>query len=386
MVYLDHAATTPISEVALAALIEASQTLGNASSLHSSGRKARRIVEESREEIAMAIDAQPSDVIFTSSGTEANNLALKGLYWQRPNKRILSSAIEHHAVLDPINWLVQHEDAKVTWAKVDQSARIDSQSVIDDIEADPDISFISLMAANNEVGTIQPISEIVEVAHKFGIPVHVDAVQAFGKIPLSFALSNVDAMTISAHKIGGPLGVGALIAKKTLALTPVLHGGGQERDVRSGTLNMPSIRAFAVAASESIANLQERHLRVSALRQNLINRIINEVPQSRCNGSDDQLDMLPGIAHFTFPGAEGDALLLLLDAQGVEASTGSACSAGVPRPSHVLLAMGMSESEARASLRFSLGASSTTADVDKLVAVLPGVVERARQAGHISRR
>ena len=252
-----------------------------------------------------------------------------------------------------------------------------------EIERDPKVALVTVMFANNEVGTLQPITRIIEVAHKYGIPVHTDAVQAFGKVPLSFENLDIDALTISGHKIGGPLGIGALIVKKDLKLTPVLHGGGQERDIRSGTLDTPAIRALGVAAQEAHDHLSERAVRMSTLRADLTARVLAEVPDSRSNGDTDTL---PGIAHFTFAGAEGDALLLLLDAQGIESSTGSACSAGVPRPSHVLVAMGMSEPEARASLRFSLGFDSTSADVDALVSVIGGVVERARRAGQVSKR
>ena len=285
--------------------------------------------------------------------------------------------------MDPIQWLVDHEGARVTWVSVNDRAQLNVNELVDEIERDPKVALVTVMFANNEVGTLQPITRIIEVAHKYGIPVHTDAVQAFGKVPLSFEDLDIDALTISGHKIGGPLGIGALIVKKDLKLTPVLHGGGQERDIRSGTLDTPAIRALGVAAQEAHDHLSERAVRMSTLRADLTARVLAEVPDSRSNGD---ADTLPGIAHFTFAGAEGDALLLLLDAQGIESSTGSACSAGVPRPSHVLVAMGMSEPEARASLRFSLGFNSTSADVDALVSVIGGVVERARRAGQVSKR
>jgi cysteine desulfurase len=334
------------------------------------------------------VGATPGEIVLTGSGTEANNLAIKGLYWKRiqeepKNKRIISSSIEHHAVMDPIQWLVDHEGAEVTWISVNDRARLNVEELVAEIERDPQVALVSIMFANNEVGTLQPLDRVIEVAHKYGIPVHTDAVQAFGKVPLSFKELDVDAMTISGHKIGGPLGIGALIVKKSVNLTPVLHGGGQERDIRSGTLDTPAIRALGVAATEAAEQLSERALRMVELRRELTARVLAEVPDARANG--DEL-ALPGIAHFTFAGAEGDALLLLLDAQGIESSTGSACSAGVPRPSHVLLAMGMSEVDARASLRFSLGFSSTSQDVDALVSVIGGVVERARKAGQVSKR
>lgn len=386
--YLDHAATTPMSDAARRAMIDELGNLGNPSSLHASGRRSRKVVEEAREAIATAVGATPGEIVLTGSGTEANNLAIKGLYWKRiqeepKNKRIISSSIEHHAVMDPIQWLVDHEGAEVTWISVNDRARLNVEELVAEIERDPQVALVSIMFANNEVGTLQPLDRVIEVAHKYGIPVHTDAVQAFGKVPLSFKELDVDAMTISGHKIGGPLGIGALIVKKNVNLTPVLHGGGQERDIRSGTLDTPAIRALGVAATEAAEQLSERALRMVELRRELTARVLAEVPDARANG--DEL-ALPGIAHFTFAGAEGDALLLLLDAQGIESSTGSACSAGVPRPSHVLLAMGMSEVDARASLRFSLGFSSTSQDVDALVSVIGGVVERARKAGQVSKR
>ena len=386
--YLDHAATTPMSDAARRAMIDELGNLGNPSSLHASGRRSRKVVEEAREAIATAVGATPGEIVLTGSGTEANNLAIKGLYWKRiqeepKNKRIISSSIEHHAVMDPIQWLVDHEGAEVTWISVNDRARLNVEELVAEIERDPQVALVSIMFANNEVGTLQPLDRVIEVAHKYGIPVHTDAVQAFGKVPLSFKELDVDAMTISGHKIGGPLGIGALIVKKNVNLTPVLHGGGQERDIRSGTLDTPAIRALGVASTEAAEQLSERALRMVELRRELTARVLAEVPDARANG--DEL-ALPGIAHFTFAGAEGDALLLLLDAQGIESSTGSACSAGVPRPSHVLLAMGMSEVDARASLRFSLGFSSTSQDVDALVSVIGGVVERARKAGQVSKR
>jgi len=386
--YLDYAATTPMSDAARLAMIDELGNLGNASSLHASGRRSRKVVEEAREAIASAVGATPGEIVLTGSGTEANNLAVKGLYWKRiqedpANNRIISSSIEHHAVMDPIQWLVDHEGAEVTWISVNDRAQLNVEELVAEIEREPKVALVSIMFANNEVGTLQPLVRVIEAAHKYGIPVHTDAVQAFGKVPLSFKELDLDAMTISGHKIGGPLGIGALIVKKNLKLTPVLHGGGQERDIRSGTLDTPAIRALGVAATEAAEQLTERALRMVELRRELTARVLAEVPDARANG--DELT-LPGIAHFTFAGAEGDALLLLLDAQGIESSTGSACSAGVPRPSHVLLAMGMSEVDARASLRFSLGFSSTSQDVDALVSVIGGVVERARKAGQVSKR
>jgi cysteine desulfurase len=375
-----------MSPVAIDAMVRELGRVGNASSLHAAGRGARKVVEDGREMLALAAGARPNDVIFTSGGTEADNLAVKGLYWSRrkadaKRTRILASSIEHHAVLDPVQWLVDSEGAEAYWIPVDAMARIDLAALRSEIERDPEsISFIKLMCANNEVGTLQPIAEVVAIADEYGIPVHSDAVQLFGKLPFDFEASGLAAATISAHKIGGPIGVGALLVKRGIDLVPVLHGGGQERDVRSGTLDTPAIAAFAAAAKDAIANLSQEDERLRALRDNLIAQVSALIPDARVNGDPNPNGRLPGLAHFTFPGTEGNALLLLLDAQGVQCSTGSACSAGVPRPSHVLLAMGMSESEARSSLRFSLGRTSSQADVDAVAQVIVPVVERARLA------
>ena len=382
--YLDNAATTAILPEALEVLYREAATVGNASSLHGAGRRARKIIEESREKLAAAIGAKPQEVIFTASGTEANNLAVKGMYWQGRNKDpekvgILSSPIEHHAILDPLEWLEREGEATLYLADVDSSGVTKPAHVAQILsEHGAKISFATIMHSNNEVGALQPISEIAAITREYNIPIHTDAVQSFGKIPLDFAKLGVDALTISAHKIGGPLGVAALIAKKNLELTPLLHGGGQEREVRSGTLHTPSIAAFATAAEISQTRLSENSARIRALREKLIAGITHAVTDVRVNGGELTL---PGIAHFTFAGAEGDALLLLLDAQGVQCSTGSACSAGIAQPSHVLLAMGMAPKVARSSIRFSIGTTTTEAEINKAISVIGEVVSRARAAG-----
>lgn len=364
---------------ALKAMVEELSRVGNPSSLHAAGRSARKIVEEGREAIAQAIGARPSEIIFTGSGTEANNLAVKGLYWASGKKRVLASSIEHHAVLDPVQWLADHEGATVEWLSVTGEGVLDLQALEASILRDPEsVALITVMTANNETGSVQPISEIVSLASRFGIPVHSDAVQAFGKIPLDFESSGLAALTVTGHKIGGPLGIGALALRRGVTPTPLLHGGGQERDVRSGTLDAPAIAGFAAAARYAVEQQENFARHYKELRTLLVDGVLSSVPDARINGSKDGV---PSIAHFTFPGAEGDALLLLLDAQGVECSTGSACSAGVPGPSHVLIAMGMSDKEARASLRFSLGHTSTREDVERLLAVLPDAVARGRAAG-----
>jgi cysteine desulfurase len=382
-VYLDHAATTPMVTAAVEAMTAHLADVGNASSLHASGRRARRIVEESRETIAQALGCRPGEVVFTSGGTEADNLAVKGLFWSRraadpARRRILSTAIEHHAVLDPLHWLAEHEDADLELLPVDGLGRLDTDALAATIARDPaTVALVSVMWANNEVGTIQPIAEVVALAAEHGIPVHSDAVQALGAVPVDFAASGVDAMSISGHKVGGPLGVGALVVRREIELTALVHGGGQERDVRSGTLDVPAVAGFAAAVEVAVKEQADNAARLTTLRDRLVEAVRRAVPDAVLNGADDRL---PGNVHFSFPGCEGDSLLMLLDARGIECSTGSACSAGVPQPSHVLLAMGRDPDVARSSLRFSLGHTSTEADVDAVAEALGPCVERARAA------
>jgi cysteine desulfurase len=383
-VYLDHAATTPMLPAAIEAMTGHLRDVGNASSLHASGRAARRVVEESRETIAQAVNCRPGEVVFTSGGTEADNLALKGLFWSRrdadPRRvRILASSVEHHAVLDSLHWLETEEHAVVELLPVDTAGRLDLDALRASVAREPEsVALISVMWANNEIGTLQPIEDVVAVAAGHGIPVHTDAVQAVGAVPVDFAACGVDALTLTGHKLGGPYGVGALILRRELSLTPLLHGGGQERDIRSGTLDVPAIAGFAAAVEATVKAQPEYAERVTALRDDLIRRVLEVVPDAHLHGS--ATDRLPGNAHLGFPDCEGDSLLMLLDARGIECSTGSACSAGVPQASHVLLAMGCDEEGARHSLRFTLGRTSTAADVDALVAAIGPCVERARGA------
>ena len=387
-VYLDHAASTPMYPEAVAAMAEQLTRPGNPSSLHASGRAARRVVEESRETIARAIDARPGEVVFTSGGTESDNLAVKGLFWARsqadPRRtRILSTAVEHHAVLDSLHWL-EERGADVELLPVNRCGRLEAATLREAIERDPDsVALVSVMWANNEVGTVQPVAEVARIAHEHGIPVHSDAVQAVGQVEVDFAASGVDALTLTAHKIGGPVGVGALVVRRELSLTPLLHGGGQERDIRSGTLDAPAIRGFATAVELSVKRQPEHGVRLAALRDDLLRRVAAVVPDVVLSGDRNcaLTNRLPGNAHIQFPGCEGDSLLMLLDHRGIECSTGSACSAGVPQPSHVLLALGADEVAARSALRFSLGHTTTQADVDALVEAIGPVVERARAAG-----
>jgi len=371
---------------AITAVCGALGEVGNPSSLHTAGRRARRHVEEARERLAASVGARPSEVIFTAGGTEADNLAVKGLYWarraaDRRRRRVLVSAVEHHAVLDPADWLAESAGAEVIRLPVDAAGRVDVDALRVLIEEDPDaVALVSVMWANNEVGTIQPVAEVVEAARAHGIPVHCDAVQAVGQVPIAFAGSGLDALTVTAHKLGGPVGAGALLVRKGLELIPLLHGGGQERAFRSGTLDIASTRAFAVATAEATEEVAAGAARVSALRDTLVAGVQAAVPDAVLRG-DHARGRLPGNAHFTFPGCEGDSLLYLLDARGVECSTGSACQAGVPQASHVLLAMGVPEHQARGALRFTLGHTSTAEDVAVAVGAIGPVVERARRAG-----
>jgi cysteine desulfurase len=389
VVYLDHAASTPMYPEAIAAMAHQLAQVGNASSLHAPGRAARRVVEESRERIAAALGCRPGELVFTSGGTESDNLAVKGLFWARrdadPRRtRILSTSVEHHAVLDALHWLAEHEHADVELLPVDTLGRLDVDALRASIERDPgSVALVTVMWANNEVGTIQPIAEVVEAAHAHDIPVHTDAVQAVGQVPVDFAASGVDLLTLTAHKVGGPYGVGGLVVRRELTLVPQMHGGGQERDVRSGTIDAPAIVGFAAAVELAVKHQGERFERVCALRNDLVRRVREQVPDAAVNGDPEcsPEHRLPGNAHLTFPGCEGDSLLMLLDARGIACSTGSACSAGVPQPSHVLLAMGRDDEQARSSLRFTLGHPSTSADVDALVEAIAPVVERARAAG-----
>src|SRR5262249_44552622 len=387
LVYLDHAATTPMLPEAIAAMTEELAHTGNPSSLHNAGRRARRVVEESREQVAQAFGARPSDAVLTSAGPEADNLAVKGLYWARQGgagsrRRILATAIEHHAVLDSVHWLAEHQGAQVDWLPVDSAGLLSPETLRAAIELDPaSVALVSVMWANNEVGAIQPVAELAAVASEHGIPFHTDAVQAAGQLPVDLAASGAAALTITGHKLGGPVGAGALLLVRGEEPVPVLHGGGQERDVRSGTLDAAAIKAFAVAV-ETVTSRQDGHAaRLRRLRDDLIERVRVAVPDAILNGPAPGEHRLPGNAHFSFPGCEGDALLMLLDARGVACSTGSACTAGVAEPSHVLLAMGADHARARGSLRFSLGWTSTDADIDALGAALGEVVERARRAG-----
>ncbi|MGW2599834.1 cysteine desulfurase family protein [Streptomyces klenkii] len=387
MAYLDHAATTPMLPEAVQAMTAQLALTGNASSLHAAGRRARRTVEEARESLAAALGARPSEVVFTAGGTEADNLAVKGLYWARraadpARTRVLTSPVEHHAVLDAVDWLATHEGATVEYLPVDSHGRVHPDALREAIAREPgDVALATVMWANNEIGTVMPVRELAAAAAEFGVPLHSDAVQAFGQLDVGFAGSGLAAMTVSGHKIGGPYGIGALLLGRQYAPVPLLHGGGQERHVRSGTLDVPAVAAFAVAGELAAARRADFAREVGTLRDELIAGVRAAVPDAVLGGDPDPAGRLPANAHFSFPGCEGDSLLLLLDAQGIECSTGSACTAGVAQPSHVVLATGTDADLARGTLRFSLGHTSTAADVAAVVDAIGPVVERARTAG-----
>ncbi|MGF0316741.1 cysteine desulfurase family protein [Nocardia fluminea] len=383
-VYLDHAATTPMLPAAVEAMTAALGAVGNASSLHGSGRAARRSLEEARESIAADLGARPSEVIFTSGGTESDNLAIKGIFWGRraadPRRtRIVTSAVEHHAVLDAVEWLEKHEGAQVSWLPVDAQGVVAPQVLREALAEHADeVALVSVMWANNEVGTIEPITELAAVAQEFDIPMHSDAIQAVTQIPVDFAASGLAALSVAGHKVGGPHGIGVLLLGRNVPCVPLVHGGGHERDLRSGTSDVAAAIGMAAALRDAVTDLPARAARLRALRDELIDGVRAAVPDAVLNGPAERL---PGNAHFTFPGCEGDSLLMLLDAAGVECSTGSACNAGVASPSHVLIAMGVQPWQARSSLRFTLGHTSTGADVETLLTVLPQVIDRARAAG-----
>ncbi|MGV8895897.1 MAG: cysteine desulfurase family protein [Rhodoglobus sp.] len=377
-IYLDHAATTPMLPAVIDSYTTALRLVGNPSSIHSQGQNAKRILEEARESVAASVNADSVEVTFASGGTEAVNLALKGLFWARQGAtarpRILSTRAEHHATIDALEWLEQHEGAVIDWVPVSETGRMDL-AYLEAALAD-DVALVTTLWANNEVGTVQPIDAIVALAGARGIPVHADAVSAYGYLPIDFHASGLAAMSISAHKIGGPVGIGALVIARSAIVTPLIHGGNQQR-ARSGTMDAAGAVAFGVAAS--LIELG----RVQPLRDRLIEGVRAAVPEAILRG--DPADRLPGNAHFTFPGCEGDSLLFLLDVAGFSVSTGSACQAGVPEASHVLLAMGLDEPTARGALRITPGHSTTAAEVDAFVAALPAAVARARTAGYADR-
>ncbi|GAA2067363.1 cysteine desulfurase family protein [Williamsia deligens] len=384
-VYLDHAASTPMHPAAVEAMTRILADAGNAASLHGSGRRARRHLEEARETVAAAINARPSEIVFTAGGTESDNLAIKGIFWARTaadprRRRLVISAVEHHAVMDPAAWLADRGDADLVVLPVDGEGRVSPADLRTELaQHGAETALVSVMWANNEVGTIQPVAELAAVAAEYGVPFHTDAVQAVGHIPVDLAAVGVSALTLAAHKFGGPHGMGALVLRRDVDCVPLLHGGGHERDVRSGTPDAAAAAGMAAALRIAVDELPVTMRSVAARRDRLLD-VARGVEGCVVNGPLG-VDRLPGNAHVSLLGCEGDSLLMLLDANGIECSTGSACTAGVARASHVLLAMGLSTPDARSSLRFSLAPSTTDAEIDAVADVLADVADRARVAG-----
>ncbi|WP_213814957.1 cysteine desulfurase family protein [Glaciihabitans sp. dw_435] len=381
-IYLDHAATSPMTREVLEAYTAALTLVGNPSSIHSQGQNSKRMLEEAREQVAVSLGADAVEVTFTSGGTESINLGIKGLYWAQnpapvhPRPRVLIAAGEHHATIDAAEWLARYEGAIVEEVAIDEFGRIDLVAL--EAALGDDVAVLSILLANNEVGTIQPIADVAALAASRGVPVHLDAVAAYGYLPIDFHALGVAALSVSAHKIGGPVGVGALLIARSATIVPLIHGGNQQRG-RSGTQDAAGAVAFGVAAREATTNIQARATALAMLRDRLIDGVQAAVPTAILRG--DPVQRLSGNAHFTFPGCEGDSLLFLLDVAGFSVSTGSACQAGVPEASHVLLAMGLSEADARGALRMTVGHETTEAEVDAFVAALPAAVSGASRAG-----
>jgi len=391
-IYLDHAATSPMPPEVIAAYASALAVVGNPASIHTQGQNAKRMLEEARERVAASVGADSVEVTFTGGGTEAVNLGIKGLWWARAStgsssggerRRILVPRGEHHATIDTIAWLEQHEGAVIEWIPIDGLGRIDLVAL--DAALGPDVALVTLLGANNEVGTVQPVAEVAALAAVHDVPVHVDAIAGYGYLPIDFHALGVAAMSISAHKIGGPVGIGALVIARSATIVPLFHGGNQQR-ARSGTQDVAGAVAFGLAASQATAGLEAHAASLRELRDRLVEGIRDAVPTAILRGDSTPEGRLPGNAHFTFPGCEGDSLLFLLDVAGFSVSTGSACQAGVPEASHVLIAMGLSEADARGALRMTLGTHTTRAEVDALVAALPDAVARAGRAGLAERQ
>ena len=383
--YLDHAATSPIRPEVLEGYYEELKTLGNPASVHSFGQQARKTLEESREQLAKLVNCDRNEIIFTSGGTESDNLAIKGLYWQRhgedPKRTlIITSAAEHHAVIDPVDWLIKEQGAEAAYVPLSSEGALDLQYLEDLLQQrHSEVAFISLMWANNEIGVINPIQEIVKIANRFNLPVHSDAIAAFGHIPVDFKSTGLSVMSITGHKIGSPVGIGALVVSRKTKLVSVLHGGGQERNLRSGTPDAAAAKAFAIAATSAVDSMDTHMKSLRVLRDKLIEGTRLIAPDAILSGESQS--RLPDNAHFRFPGCSGDSLLFLMDISEVSISTGSACTAGVAGPSHVVLAMGLTEDEASGCLRATLGHNTTLEDIDAYLIALPAAYEGAKKAG-----
>ncbi|MEX3506591.1 cysteine desulfurase family protein [Corynebacterium sp. LK2590] len=373
--YFDYAATQPMRQAAIDAWVAAAGSV-NSGAQYASGRKSRSVLDDAREKVAELLGCEPIEVVFTASGTEADNIAIQGLYraaergpQDKRTRRIVSTPIEHPAVRDTVATLEQ-QGASVDLLPVDRHSRV---SDLRPLDTPADLA--TCMWANNEIGALQPVEEIVARASAQGTPVHIDAVQVVGKLPINFAELGATTLAASAHKFGGPRGIGLLLARRSPAPQPIAYGGGQERGIRPGTVDVASVAGLAAALAESVAEIPTESARVGALRDRLREGILREIDDVVVNSSEPAL---PSHLHVSFPGTDGDSLIMLLDQLGIEASTGSACSAGVNRMSHVLEAMGVTESEGIGSLRFTLGRNTSDEDVDYVLAHLPEVIRRAR--------
>ncbi|AGG66587.1 cysteine desulfurase family protein [Corynebacterium callunae] len=369
--YMDHAATTPMREVAAATWMEYAQSL-NPASQYGSGRRARSVADSAREEIAQLLGCEPIEVIFTASGTEADNIAVQGLFQSSKLNRVVSTAIEHPAVLETVKSLGAN-GADVDLLPIGADGRVSSFDLLEQPAA-----VAAMMWANNETGAIQPVPEFIAAAQASGTPTHIDAVQVVGHLPVNFSELGVTTLAASAHKFGGPRGVGLLLAKRSPAPSAVLHGGGQERGIRPGTLDVAGAAATAAALREAVGEMDAEAQRLRALKAELLDGILAQVDNVMVHTTEPSL---PGHLHLSFPGAEGDSLIMLLDSMRIEASTGSACSNGVNRASHVLLAMGIAEADARGAIRFTLGRNTTEESIKAVLGVIADVVSRARTAG-----
>ncbi len=382
MIYLDAAATTPVRREVLEAMWPyLAGAFGNPSSHHSLGEQAARGLRAARERVAAVLSCRPGEVIFTSGGTEADNLAIKGIALASPRGRhIITSAIEHEAVLASCDFLQRHHGFQITLAPVDRNGRVSAETLERALR--PDTTLCSIMLANNEVGTVQPIAELAALARAQGVPFHTDAVQACGALPLAPATLGVDALSLSGHKLGAPKGVGALYLRSRIPAEPVLHGGGQERGLRSGTENIAGAVAFATALELTAVDLPQRTARLTRLRDALIAGVLGSVPSALLTG--DPTQRLPNHASFCFPSTSGEAVLLQLEEQGVLCSSGSACAAGSDEPSHVLVAMGLDRALAQTAVRFTLAYDTTAEQIEEVVAKT-GLAVRAVEALGVTR-
>ncbi len=379
-VYLDHAATTPVDPRVVEAMLPYwTEWYGNASSIYELGRQAHRALDQARQTVADILNCTPNEIIFTSCGTESDNLALRGVVFERRRRaeknHIITSPIEHHAIGHTVEQLEKHFGFEVSYVPVDQHGLVNPADVEEAIR--PDTAIISIMFANNEVGTIQPIAEIGEIARAQKIPFHTDAVQAGGALSLDVQTLNVDLMSLSAHKFYGPKGIGVLYARRGVPFLPMQTGGGHERNRRAGTENVPYVVGLAMALKLAHLELKESNARITRLRDRLIGGVLECIPDSQLSGHPTQ--RLPNSASFLFRYIEGESILLHLDQMGVAASSGSACTSGSLEPSHVLTAMGFPHEVAHGSLRLTLGKENTDADIDYVLDILPGIVDKLRR-------